>query len=79
MARSLWAAVEGDPRAMQRIHGVLTLAWLAVGLLGLLPIAAPFRESIAVLFFISVYANVAGHWSSWQASRVEVKQDEAAR
>jgi len=27
--------------------------------------------------FVSIYANVAGHWSSWQAVKVEVKQEEA--
>jgi predicted negative regulator of RcsB-dependent stress response len=34
-------------------------------------------ENIKFLVFISVYAVVTGHWSSWQAARVEEKQDEA--
>jgi hypothetical protein len=28
------------------------------------------------LALVSIWANVAGHWSAWQSSRVEVKQDE---
>jgi len=35
------------------------------------------KYSIPFLVFVSIYANVAGHWSSWQAVKVEVKQEEA--
>jgi hypothetical protein len=31
------------------------------------------RESVPWLVIMSVWANVAGHWSSWQASRAERK------
>jgi phosphate/sulfate permease len=41
------------------------------------PHAPIVATSIAVLFFISVYANVVGHWSSQQASKVERRQEEA--
>jgi len=34
------------------------------------------KNSIPFLVFVSIYANVAGHWSSWQATKVEVKQEE---
>jgi uncharacterized protein involved in cysteine biosynthesis len=65
-------AVLDDAVFMRRAHGWLTIIWLA---------ASPFiviylSDSIAFLVFVSVYAVVTGHWSSWQASRVEVKQDE---
>jgi hypothetical protein len=33
-------------------------------------------QSVALLVFISIYANVAGHFSAWQSSRVEVTSDE---
>lgn len=36
------------------------------------------QRSIAFLVFVSIYANVMGHWSSWQAARVEVRQDDAS-
>ncbi len=59
---------------MQRIHGWLTLGWLAFAVPVVLTVL---KNSVPLLVFISIYANVAGHWSSWQASRVEVKQDES--
>jgi hypothetical protein len=31
---------------------------------------------VPFLVFISVYAVVTGHWSTWQASRVEVRQED---
>lgn len=34
------------------------------------------QASILYLALVSIYANVAGHWASWQASRVEVRQEE---
>jgi len=34
------------------------------------------RSSLPWIVLMSVWANLAGHWSSWQASRVEVKEDE---
>lgn len=72
VVKSLWASVQGDPKFMRSLNGWLTFIWLA---------ASPFivlflSESIAFLVFVSVYAVVTGHWSAWQAARVEVKQDE---
>jgi len=69
--RSLWASVEGEPKIMQSIHGWLTLVWFVAAF----PIMFFWSENITFLVFVSVYAVVTGHWSSWQASRVEVKQD----
>lgn len=67
-------AALGDPRLLRRVHGWLTLIWFV----GAFPICWFFSESIKLLVFVSVYANVVGHWSSWQASRVEVKQDNSS-
>jgi hypothetical protein len=41
-----------------------------------IPAVLWWRDSLPFLVFVSVYANVAGHWSSWQASRIEVKAEE---
>lgn len=62
-------------KTQKSINGWLAFVWLGFGILGL--IVGGIRESIPVLFFISVYANVAGHWSGWQGGRTEVKQEEA--
>lgn len=70
--RSLWASIEGDPAFMQRLHGWLTILWF----LAAFPIMWFWSENLPFLVFVSVYAVVAGHWSSWQASRVEVKQED---
>jgi hypothetical protein len=75
MARALWAAVQGDPRWMRIIHGWLTLIWFVAAF----PIMFFWSENIKFLVFVSVYAVVTGHWSSWQAARVEEKQDEQAQ
>lgn len=60
---------------LKSVNGWLAISWLIIGLVGVL--VGGIRESIPVLFFISVYANVAGHWSGWQAGRTEVRQVEA--
>lgn len=65
----------GDAETLKSINGWLAFVWLGVGIVGVA--VAGVRESIPILFFISVYANVAGHWSGWQAGRTEVRQVEA--
>lgn len=82
-------ALFGRPQFVARFHAVAAILWLAVGVFGLVQYLVylkhnpdpkaftPIAQSIPVLFFISVYANVVGHWSSYQAAKVEVKQDEA--
>ena len=71
--KTLWASVEGDPTFMRRLHGWLTLIWFVAAF----PIMYFWSENLKFLVFVSVYAVVTGHWSSWQASRVEEKQDQA--
>jgi hypothetical protein len=61
-------------RFLCHFHAVSTVAWLAFAVPVLL--VPGWKQSVALLVFISIYANVAGHFSSWQAARVEVKQDE---
>lgn len=59
---------------MRQLHGWLTVVWFIAAV----PICIYLNDSVPFLVFISVYAVVTGHWSSWQAARVEEKQDEAA-
>lgn len=77
-----FAALFGRPEFLARFHTVAAWAWFFVGIVGIAEYAfkrsdAVIANSIPVLFFISVYANTVGHWSSQQAAKVEVKQDEA--
>ena len=81
MIKSLWAMVQGDPVFMQKINGWLTIFWLCnfppVITVYLLVDNETFQKvCLLYLALVSIWANVAGHWSAWQASRVEVKQDQ---
>ena len=75
-ARSLWASVQGDPVFMRRVNGWLTVFWLAM-----IPVsfAMHWLNSVVYVSALSLWALVAGHWSSWQAARVEVAQDKQAK
>lgn len=59
---------------MRRVNGWLAVAWLAAAP----PICWFLASSVPFLVFVSVYAVVTGHWSAWQAARVEVNQEQAA-
>ena len=74
MIRSLWASVQGDPVMMRKVNGWLTVIWFVAAF----PICIFLSNSVPFLVFISVYAVVTGHLSTWQAARVEVKQEQDA-
>lgn len=59
-------------RRLRRLHKWLTIGWLAAAVPIML--IRGLRESVPLLVFISVYANVAGHWAAWQAARIEEQQ-----
>lgn len=78
--RTLWASIQGDPVFMRKLNGWLTIFWICnfppVTLIYFL--APPMFAKISILYLalVSIYANVAGHLSAWQASRIEVMQSE---
>jgi uncharacterized protein involved in cysteine biosynthesis len=63
--------MQGDPKFMRRVNGWLTIFWIVM-----IPIAyfAGWLESVTFVSAISLWALVSGHWSAWQAARVEVEQ-----
>jgi hypothetical protein len=69
--RSLWALVQGDPAFMRRLNGWLTIGWVAM-----IPVSFAFGwlRSVTFVSALSLWALVSGHWSTWQAARVEVAQ-----
>jgi hypothetical protein len=73
VVRSLWASVQGDPVFMRRVNGWLTIFWVAM-----IPVAyaAGWLTSVTFVSALSLWALVSGHWSAWQAARVEVAQQE---
>src|SRR3954467_11391930 len=72
LVRALWSSVQGDAVYMRRINGWLTIAWIAM-----IPVSIAFGwlNSVVYVSALSLWALVSGHWSAWQAARVEVKQD----
>jgi hypothetical protein len=76
MAKSLWAAIQGDPVFMRRVNG-----WLAVFWILMIPISLEtgWVRSVVYVSALSLWALVSGHWSAWQAARVEVNQDIEAK
>lgn len=73
--QSLWASVQGDPVFMRRVNGWLTMFWLMM-----IPISivTHWISSVTYVAALSLWALVSGHWSAWQAARVEVNQQEEA-
>ena len=76
MIKSLWASVQGDPVFMRRVNGWLAIFWIVM-----IPPAIIFGWVNSVVFVsaLSIWALVSGHWSAWQAARVEVKQDQESK
>lgn len=76
LVKSLWASVQGDPVFMRRVNGWLTVFWLAM-----IPISivTHWISSVTYVAALSLWALVSGHWSAWQAARVEVNQKREAR
>jgi hypothetical protein len=61
---------------MRRVNG-----WLAVFWIIMIPISMMmgWLNSVVYVSALSLWALVSGHWSAWQAARVEVQQAEDAK
>ena len=73
MIKSLWASIQGDPVFMRKINGWLTVFWIAMIPVSLI---THWISSVAYVAALSLWALVSGHWSAWQAARVEVNQQQ---
>jgi hypothetical protein len=71
VVKSLWASIQGDPVFMRRVNGWLTIFWIAMIPLSLF---LGLLSSVSYVSALSLWALVSGHWSAWQAARVEVEQ-----
>lgn len=69
--KSLWASIQGDPVFMRAVNGWLTIFWL---LMIPISIVTHWIDSVTYVAALSLWALVSGHWSAWQAARVEVEQ-----
>jgi hypothetical protein len=75
VVKSLWASIQGDPVFMRRLNGWLTIFWLVM-----IPVSivTHWIDSVTYVAALSLWALVSGHWSAWQAARVEVEQAKEA-
>jgi hypothetical protein len=73
--KSLWSSVQGDPVFMRRVNGWLTIFWIVMIPVSL---ATHWVTSVVYVSALSLWALVSGHWSAWQAARVEVAQQREA-
>lgn len=75
LVKSLWASVQGDPVFMRRVNGWFAIFWIAM-----IPISFEmgWLKSVTYVSALSLWALVSGHWSTWQAARVEVTQQKEA-
>src|SRR5947207_15781371 len=71
LMKSLWASIQGDPVFMRRVNGWLTILWIAM-----IPVSivTSWIDKVTYVAALSLWALVSGHWSAWQAARVEVNQ-----
>jgi membrane protein CcdC involved in cytochrome C biogenesis len=78
LIKTLWASVQGDPVFMRRVNGWFTILWVVM-----IPVSlvTGWISSVSYVAALSLWALVSGHWSAWQAARVEVTQqaEEAER
>src|SRR3954471_20808348 len=74
--RTICSDVRTDPVFMRRINGWLTVFWIVM-----IPVSITLGwiHSVAYVSALSLWALVSGHWSTWQAARVEVTQQREAR
>src|ERR1700752_4924525 len=72
VVKILWAS-NGNPAFMTRLNGWLTFFWIAMS-----PVSFAFGwlSSVTYVSALSLWALVSGHWSAWQAARVEGNQQE---
>lgn len=56
---------------MRRLNGWLTIFWLLM-----IPVSiwTHWISSVAYVAALTLWGLVSGHWSAWQAARVEVEQ-----
>ena len=60
---------------MRRVNGWFTIFWIVMIPFSL---AMGWLHSVAFVSALSLWALVSGHWSTWQAARVEVTQQREA-
>lgn len=61
-----------NPKFLKNFHAVAVIVWILL----IIPTVLFWKEAILWLAIMSVWANIAAHWSAWQGARTEVKEEE---
>lgn len=64
-----------DVKFLRRFHGIAVLIWMAL----VIPTLIWWKDSILWVAMMSIWANVVGHWASWQGARAEDAEREDAK
>jgi len=62
-----------NPVGMKKFHGWMTVGWAVMMPVSIL---TGWVNLVVYVSVLSIYALFIGHFSSWQAARVEVRQEE---
>ncbi len=62
-----------DPSFLRSFHKWATILWFVTSI----PLALILKDSITFIVWLSLYAVVVSHWSSWQAVRIEDQQQDS--
>lgn len=70
--KKFWVTFQTDPVFMRKVNGWFTVGWIVM-----IPMSfwTGWIHSVAFVSVLSLWALVSGHWSVWQAARVEVRQE----
>jgi len=60
-----------NPKILRKVHGILTIIWILL----IIPSLLWWSDSILWIILMSTWANIAGHWSAYQAASSEVDND----
>lgn len=58
-------------RFLKHFHLIAVIVWFCL----VPPTLIWWKDSILWVALMSIWANIASHWSAWQAARTESKQD----
>lgn len=73
MLKTLWASTIENPSVFKTFNGYMTVFWIVM-----VPVSvfAGWVNSVQYVSALSIYALITGHLSTWQAARVEVRQEQ---
>ena len=60
-------AIRVPPSAWRTFHRIMTGVWAVL----IIPTVIWWRDSVLWVAVMSIWANVVGHWSAYQAARAE--------